>query len=121
MPRARHRGKRGGARLLGSLVGFSRPLLLARDTVRQRGSKGCCPMSTVEEGTLSSAISNAVVKCTRDYTGRGPTKARTVIANDLIVTRPGPRIGEGLAELALAIHPDADIEPSPFAEELCVE
>jgi len=41
--------------------------------------------------------------------------------NDLIVTRPGPRIGEGLAELALAIHPDADIEPSPFAEELCVE
>jgi iron complex transport system substrate-binding protein len=31
--------------------------------------------------------------------------------NDIIVTRPGPRIGEGLAELALAIHPDAAIEP----------
>ena len=41
--------------------------------------------------------------------------------NDLIVTRPGPRIGEGLAELALAIHPDADIEPSAFAVELCPE
>lgn len=31
--------------------------------------------------------------------------------NDIIVTRPGPRIGDGLAALALAIHPDADIEP----------
>jgi iron complex transport system substrate-binding protein len=31
--------------------------------------------------------------------------------NDIIVTRPGPRIGEGLADLALAIHPDAAIEP----------
>jgi hypothetical protein len=31
--------------------------------------------------------------------------------NDKIVTRPGPRIGEGLAGLALAIHPDAAIEP----------
>ena len=41
--------------------------------------------------------------------------------NDLIVTRPGPRIGEGLAELALAIHPDAEIEPSTFAVELCAE
>jgi iron complex transport system substrate-binding protein len=41
--------------------------------------------------------------------------------NDLIVTRPGPRIGEGLAELALAIHPDAEIDPSPFTVELCAE
>jgi iron complex transport system substrate-binding protein len=41
--------------------------------------------------------------------------------NDLIVTRPGPRIGEGLAELASAIHPEAEIESSPFAEELCAE
>jgi iron complex transport system substrate-binding protein len=31
--------------------------------------------------------------------------------NDVIVTRPGPRIGEGLAALALAIHPDAEIAP----------
>jgi iron complex transport system substrate-binding protein len=40
--------------------------------------------------------------------------------NDLIVTRPGPRIGEGLADLALAIHPDAQITPSAFpGTELC--
>lgn len=31
--------------------------------------------------------------------------------NDVIVTRPGPRIGEGLAALALAIHPDLEIAP----------
>jgi iron complex transport system substrate-binding protein len=31
--------------------------------------------------------------------------------DDTIVTRPGPRIGEGLAALALAIHPDANIAP----------
>ena len=29
--------------------------------------------------------------------------------NDLIVTRPGPRLVEGLRELALAIHPDAAV------------
>ncbi len=34
--------------------------------------------------------------------------------NDLIVTRPGPRLVEGLRELALAIHPDAAV-PSPQA------
>ena len=33
--------------------------------------------------------------------------------DDTIVTRPGPRIGEGLAALALAIHPDAPITPPP--------
>jgi iron complex transport system substrate-binding protein len=39
--------------------------------------------------------------------------------NDLIVTRPGPRLVEGLRELATAIHPDlvlpsaAPIPPVP--------
>jgi iron complex transport system substrate-binding protein len=32
--------------------------------------------------------------------------------NDVIVTRPGPRLGEGIRELALAIHPDL-VLPSP--------
>jgi iron complex transport system substrate-binding protein len=31
--------------------------------------------------------------------------------NDLIVTRPGPRLVEGLRELALAIHPDIVLPP----------
>ena len=39
--------------------------------------------------------------------------------DDIIVTRPGPRIGEGLAALALAIHPDADIEPPTEGAEYC--
>ena len=41
--------------------------------------------------------------------------------DDIIVTRPGPRIGEGLAALTLAIHPEAEIEPPSGAAELCPE
>jgi cobalamin transport system substrate-binding protein len=40
--------------------------------------------------------------------------------DDIIVTRPGPRLGEGLAALALAIHPDADIEPPTAGTEYCL-
>lgn len=36
-------------------------------------------------GQLASAISAAVVALWRDYTGRGPTKARTTIDQDAIV------------------------------------
>jgi iron complex transport system substrate-binding protein len=39
--------------------------------------------------------------------------------DDIIVTRPGPRLGEGLAALALAIHPEADIEPPTEGVEYC--
>jgi uncharacterized protein YbcI len=35
-------------------------------------------------GQLAAAISNAVVRITADYTGRGPTQARTTIGNDTI-------------------------------------
>lgn len=36
--------------------------------------------------------------------------------NDLVVTRPGPRLVEGLRELALAIHPEAPLSsPAPVA------
>jgi iron complex transport system substrate-binding protein len=36
--------------------------------------------------------------------------------NDLVVTRPGPRLVEGLRELALAIHPAANVpSPAPVA------
>lgn len=45
--------------------------------------------STTEErstgGSLSAAISNAIVRITAEYIGRGPTKARTSIRDDLIV------------------------------------
>ncbi len=39
--------------------------------------------------------------------------------NDVIVTRPGPRIGDGLVALALAIHPDADLTAPEPATDLC--
>jgi iron complex transport system substrate-binding protein len=42
-------------------------------------------------------------------------------ADDFIITLPGPRLGEGLAALALAIHPDADIEPPTAGSEYCSE
>jgi uncharacterized protein YbcI len=35
--------------------------------------------------TLSAAISNAIVRCMRDYTGRGPMKARTTIRDNVVV------------------------------------
>jgi uncharacterized protein YbcI len=35
-------------------------------------------------GTVASAISSATVRMLREYTGRGPTKARTYITEDLI-------------------------------------
>jgi uncharacterized protein YbcI len=56
-------------------------------------------MSTAE-GQLSAAISNAVVHFTREYTGRGPTKARTTIGNDMIVTRLEDTLTKGERNLA---------------------
>ncbi|HEY7599065.1 MAG TPA: ABC transporter substrate-binding protein, partial [Candidatus Limnocylindrales bacterium] len=40
---------------------------------------------------------------------------------DTIVTRPGPRLAEGLAALALAIHPEARIAPPADLPPLCAE
>src|SRR4051794_37101955 len=37
-----------------------------------------------DDGAVSAALSNAVVGLVRDYTGRGPTKARTSISRDLV-------------------------------------
>jgi uncharacterized protein YbcI len=36
-------------------------------------------------GSLSLAISNAIVALVREYTGRGPTKARTIINGDIVM------------------------------------
>jgi uncharacterized protein YbcI len=40
--------------------------------------------SNVPKGEVAAAISSAVVKLVREYTGRGPTKARTYIDENLI-------------------------------------
>ena len=36
-------------------------------------------------GSLPAAISNAVVRLLRDYTGRGPTRARTTIRDNIVL------------------------------------
>ena len=36
--------------------------------------------------SLSAQISNSVVRLTREYTGRGPQKARTIINQNVVVT-----------------------------------
>ena len=63
-------------------------------------------------GQLASAISNAVVRVMSDYTGRGPTRARTYLHDDLItvVVRDTMTKGErslvedGRAEVVLAMR-----------------
>lgn len=38
-----------------------------------------------QRGSVAQAISNGAVQIVRDYTGRGPTKAKTTISDDLVV------------------------------------
>lgn len=53
-------------------------------------------------GSLSAAISNAVVGLLREYTGRGPTHARTTIGPDTIVVTLRNSLTK--AERTLASH-----------------
>jgi uncharacterized protein YbcI len=59
-----------------------------------------------EHGRMAAAISNAVVGLTREYTGRGPTKARTYISEDTITTFLADTLTKG--ERALAETGQAD-------------
>jgi uncharacterized protein YbcI len=43
------------------------------------------PPVAATDGPLTAAISNAVVGLLREFTGRGPTQARTTIGSDTIV------------------------------------
>jgi uncharacterized protein YbcI len=43
------------------------------------------PRHASDGGELGAAISNAVVRLMAEYTGRGPTKARTSIRDDVIM------------------------------------
>ena len=36
-------------------------------------------------GTVAAAISNSAVRLLADYTGRGPTKAKTIVNRDVVV------------------------------------
>lgn len=53
-------------------------------------------------GTLTAAISNAVVRRTAEYTGRGPTKARTIFRDDVVLVILQDILTKG--ERALVAH-----------------
>jgi uncharacterized protein YbcI len=51
-------------------------------------------------GTTSSAISNRAVRVLQEYTGRGPTKARTTINHDSVMILFGDALTKGEKKLA---------------------
>ena len=58
------------------------------------------PTTREGAGGVLSALSNAIVQCTREYTGRGPTKAHTTITDDMVVTRIEDTLTKGERSLA---------------------
>ena len=62
-------------------------------------------VSGTSTGSLSAAISNAVVGLLHDYTGRGPTHARTTIGPETIVVTLRDSLTK--AERTLASHGQA--------------
>ena len=51
-------------------------------------------------GTAAAALSNAVVRLMHEYTGRGPTKARTAINRDLVTVLLQDTMTKGERSLA---------------------
>ncbi len=58
-------------------------------------------------------LPNTAYQSVEEFTGdprfaqlRAVTEGKVFLVNDVIITRPGPRIGEGLEALAKAVHPD---------------
>ncbi len=58
-------------------------------------------------GTLGAAISNAVVRIVADYTGRGPTQARTSIHDGVVLVLMRDTLTK--AERTLATAGDGDL------------
>lgn len=98
------------------------------------------PITTTDPAAFAIAVERLVAEdpevivlgdaqwgvCPADVAARPGWESMTAVQQsqirpvfDTIVTRPGPRIAEGLAALALAIHPDAPIEPPADLPELC--
>jgi uncharacterized protein YbcI len=57
---------------------------------------------TARDGVLAAAISDGIVGLLRDYTGRGPVKARTTIDENLIVCVVGDALTK--SEQSLVEH-----------------
>jgi uncharacterized protein YbcI len=68
--------------------------------------------TTANGGSKAAAISNAVVRLLSEYTGRGPTKARTHITKDLVTVlleetlTKGERslVGDGKSDLVMSMR-----------------
>lgn len=62
--------------------------------------------STTEDrpagGSLSAALANAVVRVTAEYTGRGPTRARASVRDDLVVVLMQDTLTKGERSLRTA-------------------
>ena len=55
-----------------------------------------------------------VVKARNGWAGMTAVKSGAIVAvDDVVISRPGPRLVDGLRELARAIHPDAAIHTPP--------
>ena len=57
-------------------------------------------LTSIDRGSLSAAIANVVVKTTAEYTGRGPTRARTTIDGDWIFVALADTLTKGERKLA---------------------
>jgi len=57
-------------------------------------------------GRLAAAISNVVVRLLSEYTGRGPTKARTMIRDNLVVVLLQDTLTKGEQALVDTGHED---------------
>ena len=59
-----------------------------------------------QDGELTAAISTAMVQIVREYTGRGPTKARTTIHDDVVLVMLEDTLTKG--ERALVAYGSVD-------------
>jgi uncharacterized protein YbcI len=59
-----------------------------------------------QDGELTAAISTAMVQLVRDYTGRGPTKARTTIRDNVVLVMLEDTLTKG--EQALVAYGSED-------------
>jgi uncharacterized protein YbcI len=64
-------------------------------------------MDQAQRGTISARISTAAVRLVAEYTGRGPTKAHTVINRDSVLILLGDTLTKGeqsLAKMGMSDH-----------------
>jgi len=61
-------------------------------------------------GTLQAAISNAIVRLLREYTGRGPTRSRTTIRDNVVLVMLEQTLTKGEESLVRKGRQDKVIE-----------